>query len=193
MYIKGRSIDLRPLGGSDYGELIAWAHEPSASHLLAHRAADALFTRGSGKPSVLLRDSSVFAVDRHGQLVGYSGMFEGSPLRHDALFEVHLVGELPASCSLEAWAAVLSYGFGRFPLATARRRVLACDERQILISRTMGFVSDGIERQAHWLTDQFHDIALLSLTRREWLAKMRTFEDQLGIQLSYEGLQSDEP
>ena len=70
---------------------------------------------------------------------------------------------------LEALSAMLSWLFARYGFQRITARHVAGHARSQRLLEILGFKTEGIERQAIWLNEQWHDVVSKGLLRSEYI------------------------
>jgi ribosomal-protein-alanine N-acetyltransferase len=68
----------------------------------------------------------------------------------------------------EALAAVLAWGFGELELNRVEAQVHPDNRPSLALLRKLGFVEEGLLREAGYWAGSHHDLLLHSLLKREW-------------------------
>lgn len=106
-----------------------------------------------------------------GQLVGSCGLF-----RWDRHWQSCVIGyELGKAAwgsglMFEALSAVLGWGFEHMALNRVQAQVHPDNAASLAVLRRLGFVQEGHQREAGFWLGRHHDLQLLALLRRDWLA-----------------------
>jgi len=187
MLLLGQLVRLLPLNPSDEAELILWAHDPYAHHILALRAISAMFSPLVGDVDAAIADSLTFAItDRQQNRIGFALAY--SMNHRDRWLYVDIIAreESPPSLALEAWALLIDFVFAWYPLKLIYREVPDFVPEELKVSHSMGFEDIGTMPKRLWLAGNNWDVSLASLTRERWSHFRQIFETTIAIQLAYE-------
>lgn len=64
--------------------------------------------------------------------------------------------------------ALINYGFSQLQLHRIEIKAATENRKSQAIPEKLGFVQEGILRQAEWVHDRFHDLKLYSLLKEDW-------------------------
>lgn len=175
-------IELVPFGRQDFDRLIAWI--PDEAFLVRWAGTSQFrFPLDSSQLDAYLRPALAEvptrriykAIDRSaGTVVGHIELNNIDVGNRSARVERVLVG-LPAlrrkGIGTQIVRRVLRIGFNELGLHRIELLVFACNRPAIACYEKVGFVPEGVLRQARWHDGQFWDLALYSLLRPEWAAR----------------------
>jgi ribosomal-protein-serine acetyltransferase len=72
---------------------------------------------------------------------------------------------------LRACRAMVTEGFGNYDLHRIEIRCATGNRRSYAIPRKLGFVEEGILRDAEWLYDHWVDLRVFSMLEQDWIQK----------------------
>ncbi|MGR6915137.1 GNAT family N-acetyltransferase [[Actinomadura] parvosata] len=174
--LKGARVTLRPVGPEHVDGLIESVSDPDVRRLTGSHATfdpDQLrawyATRGD-HPDRL--DLAIMAGDEY---VGEVVLNELDAPNLSCNLRIGLVGPrvFGKGYGTEAIELVLGHAFGTTPLHRIRLGVYAFNERARHVYKKIGFVEEGVERDALLWDGQWHDCVLMAILRPEWQAASR--------------------
>ena len=179
--IYGERIRLRAAEREDLKKFHEWINDPEVTFGLAlylpmsMRDEEAWFENVGKRPP----DERPLAIDlRAGdgwRLIGNSGIFEIDHVAHSAEVGI-LIGDKSVwnqGLGTEAVSLLLRHGFEMLNLNRILLRVYADNPRAIRSYQKAGFVQEGTLREAVFKRGKYEDVHLMSVLRREWLARKK--------------------
>ncbi|SEG93433.1 Protein N-acetyltransferase, RimJ/RimL family [Nonomuraea solani] len=172
--LKGERVTLRPAGPEHADGLIELISDPevhrltgSHGHVEPEHARRWYATRGEHTERL---DLAIMADD------DYVGEVVLNELDTDNLscnLRIALVGArvFGKGYGTEAIGLVLGHAFGTTPLHRVKLAVYAFNERARHVYKKIGFVEEGVERDALRWDGEWHDAVLMSILRPEWQAR----------------------
>jgi len=73
--------------------------------------------------------------------------------------------------------AMLDYALIERPMNRVEIRAAVENGRSRAVPERLGFTYEGIARQAEWMYDHYHDLAVYSMLREEWMLKRESAGD----------------
>jgi RimJ/RimL family protein N-acetyltransferase len=172
--IEGTLVNLTPLDPANAEIARAWVSDPRvntwmvAGHAPITAASELAFYANAEKEQAegvgyqfeihaaddgrLLGNCGLMEIDRfdrHGEV----GIFIGNPAEHGKGF------------GRDSIVALLRFAFETIGLHTVRIRAICGNDRAIALYRSIGFKDVGTLREGRYIRGQFHDVALLDMTR----------------------------
>jgi ribosomal-protein-serine acetyltransferase len=68
-------------------------------------------------------------------------------------------------------SSLLKYLFETLKINRVEIQVAVNNQKSIAIPERLGFVSEGIKRDGHWLYDHYEDIVTFSMLAKDWINK----------------------
>ncbi|TYB52186.1 GNAT family N-acetyltransferase [Nonomuraea sp. PA05] len=175
--LKGERVTLRPVGPEHVDGLAELVSDPDVRRLTGSHAgfeADQLrlwyATRGD-QPDRL--DLAIMADDEY---VGEIVLNELDPPNLACNLRIGLIGQrvFGKGYGSEAIELLLDHAFGTTPLHRIRLGVYAFNDRARHVYEKLGFVEEGVERDALLWDGEWHDAVLMAILRPEWRARSRS-------------------
>jgi ribosomal-protein-serine acetyltransferase len=172
----GDGIELRPVRATDSAELYA-AIDRNRSRLrtwlpwvgLSYTETDLLVFLQQREIDNSTKISLTAHIRFHGELCGAIGL--------------HTIDQRHRSSSIGYWLdkayegrgimthacrAVVTQGFQQYGLHRIEIRCATGNDRSMAIPRRLGFVEEGILREAEWLYDHWVDLRVFSMLEQDW-------------------------
>lgn len=174
MILDGKKIYLRFLQKSDVDEFCVWYSDRQVTRLIGIKplSQDQATTRFNS----LLTDPNgvyfgIIKKDEEG-IIGY--VFLAHILKsHRVAREFGIViGDKNLwghGYGSEATRLILEYGFKHLKLHRIQLGVLDFNERALHMYRKLGFIEEGIQREARLVDDKWHNIIMMSMLKQEFL------------------------
>lgn len=173
----GERIGIRPLQPGDAGALRRFMTDPEVANLLFEEL-------GGEPPSAWLLGAMIFfqslagapdfgIVEKDGRLVGAVRLWRVSERNRSAMLTIYL-GEKRVwnrGYGQDALRLVLRHAFGSMGLHRVELHVFDFNERAIACYERVGFVREGVRREALFREHGFHGIVVMGVTRREFQAR----------------------
>jgi diamine N-acetyltransferase len=179
--IYGERIRLRAPEREDVKKFHEWINDPEVTLGLSlylpmsMRDEEAWFENVAKRPP----DEKPLTIDvRAGdgwRLIGNSGFFEIDHVAHSAEVGI-MIGDKSVwnqGLGTEAISLLLRHGFETLNLNRIFLRVYAENPRAIRSYQKAGFVHEGTLREAVFKRGKFDDLHMMSILRREWLARKK--------------------
>lgn len=168
-----KSVTLGPLTAADSDVMFRWINdratvESNSAYRPAHRSAhDAWFK------SVQARcDLVIFAIRESAseRLVGTCQLFDIQPVHRHAELQIRIGNEDDRGKGYGGTALreLTAFGFGSLNLHRIMLRVFGSNERAIASYVKAGFVTEGRQREAVWISSRWEDVVTMGLLRRDW-------------------------
>jgi RimJ/RimL family protein N-acetyltransferase len=110
----------------------------------------------------------VRVIESNGEAIGMCGLIDIDPTYRNAEIWLYVAGARRAGVGHEVVRQLLAYGFGTVGLHRVRARVFAFNEPALRFFPACGFVAEGVEREAVFKRNQFHDVHLFGILDREF-------------------------
>jgi RimJ/RimL family protein N-acetyltransferase len=125
--------------------------------------------------AVKSKESFFFAIRllADGRLIGSCGLFDISPKNRCATFGI-AIGDKDCwgkGFGTDATQVLLRFAFQELNLNRVQLEVFAFNQRAIRAYEKIGFVHEGVRRQALFREGRYHDVLLMAILREEWLAR----------------------
>ena len=174
VYRTGERIDLCPIRTEDVHVYQRWMNDPEISHFLNRvyplttEAELKWLERSAGETStqvilgIRLKDSRV--------LIGNCSLFNIDPVHRSACFGI-VIGEKEhwsEGYGTEATKMMLEIGFRDLNLNRIYLDVHSFNERAKRCYEAIGFVKEGVFRQAIYADGKYHDTIRMGLLKDEW-------------------------
>lgn len=173
----GDVIGIRPLRPSDAGALRRFVMDPDVAHLL--------FEEVGGEPPSVLALALVIGfqslagqvefgiVERGGRLVGSVKLWRISEKNRSAMLTI-FIGEQKVwnrGYGTDALRLILRHAFGNLGLNRVELNVFDFNVRAIRCYEKVGFVREGVRRDALLRGGHYHDIVVMGVLREEFFAR----------------------
>lgn len=173
----GEVVGIRPLRPGDAAAIRRMVMDPEVAHLLFEEIAGpppSAFTLGiliatgrlSGRPEFAI-------VERSGRIIGCVRLWRVSYKNRSAMLTI-FIGDKSRwgqGCGTDALRLMLHYAFGPMDLRRVELNVFDYNLRAIRSYEKVGFVREGVRRQALARDGQFHDILVMGVLREEFAAR----------------------
>jgi ribosomal-protein-serine acetyltransferase len=117
-------------------------------------------TDGSGSPCLIIY---------LGSLVGFAGIDRIDPVSKSCNLGYYLAESFQGrGIVTRACRSLLDYAFDTLGMNRVQISANPQNTGSIAIPERLGFVYEGVQRQAHILNGQFHDLAVYSMLSSEW-------------------------
>ncbi|MET9245161.1 GNAT family protein [Nonomuraea sp. NPDC003709] len=172
--LTGDRVTLCPVGPEHVDGLFELVSDPEVGRLTgSHGEID----RGAARQWYATRkdhaDRLDLAIMAAGEYVGEIVLNELDQHNLACNLRIALIGEraFGKGYGTEAIELVLDHAFATTPLHRIRLGVYAFNERARHVYKKVGFVEEGVERDALLWDGEWHDAVLMSVLRREWPAR----------------------
>jgi len=175
--LYGEHVYPRPLQKGDAEEFVLWFGDLEVTRFLGMEP----LTRDKATMwfNELLRDSTgqYFGIVKENdkKLIGYT-FLTGISERHKIAKEFGIVigdkEEWGKGYGTEATRLMLEYGFSVLKLHRIQLLVLDFNRRALRMYRKLGFVREGIQREARSVNDEWHDVIMMSMLEKEFQRKL---------------------
>ena len=173
----GERIGIRPLQPGDAAALRRFMTDPEVAYLLFEEL-------GGEPPSALLLGFLIFfqsmgnspdfgIIEKNGHLVGSVRLWRVSERNKSAMLTI-FIGEKRVwnrGYGQDALRLVLRHAFGPMNLHRVELHVFDFNVRAIAAYERVGFVREGVRRQALFRDSRYHDIVVMGVTRAEFDAR----------------------
>lgn len=172
--LRGSKVSLRPIGPDDAEAMFASLQDPTVRHMTATvgeftREQVQKYCRNIAEDEDRA-DFAIFANDQPQITVGEVSINEVDWDNQQANYRIALYGEafFGKGYGSEATRLVLEYGFNHMNLHRIDLEVFDYNARAVAMYERMGFVREGVKREAlHW-EDRFHDVIIMSMLKHEF-------------------------
>jgi RimJ/RimL family protein N-acetyltransferase len=176
--LEGERVRFRPLEDGDLDDLVRWWRDPSwavLQQLIAkpRPAASVREMFREWSASERAGDVGFSVVDREsGALVGHVTLFGAAlPVRAATLAVMIGSEHVGNGFGTDAVRLLTDYGFREMGLNRIELRVHAFNDRARAVYGRVGYVEEGVRRDATFHDGLFHDEVVMSVLAREWLAR----------------------
>ena|SRR5579863_3298219 len=105
----------------------------------------------------------------HGELCGAIGLHVIDQRHRNTSIGYWLDGEYEGrGIMTRACRAIVTEGFRQYGLHRIEIRCATGNSRSLAIPRRLGFVEEGILREAEWVFDQWFDLRVFSMLEQDW-------------------------
>jgi RimJ/RimL family protein N-acetyltransferase len=173
-----RATTLAPLEARDLAKLNAWQNDPSIRDLIqGFRGPVRLETTEAWIRNVTeqnLQTRAVFAVHRGGETIGLAQLQSIDWVQRTAMLGIYIgdPSDRGAGTGAVATSLLLDYAFNGLDLVRVGLDVLASNAPARGLYERLGFVLEGVLRQAFLRAGVREDVALYALLKREWTADL---------------------
>jgi len=172
LFLQGECIYIRPLQASDFEELCVWYGDDQVTRFLGMKSlsmdkAKILFDQ-------MLNDKNgvYFGIIKKGdkRIIGYvflSQILRGRRVAREfgiVVGDKNLWGQRYGS---EAAKLMLEYGFEHLKLHRIELLVLDFNERAQHMHRKLGFVEEGVQKEARLVNDKWHDVIVMAKLEKQ--------------------------
>ncbi|MEV1178893.1 GNAT family protein [Nonomuraea sp. NPDC049784] len=175
--LTGEHVTLRPVGPEHVDGLFELISDPEVGRLTgSHGEIDLESARqwyATRKDHAERLDLAIIA---DGGYVGEVVLNELDRYNLSCNLRIALIGDrvFGKGYGTEAIRLVLDHAFATTPLHRIRLGVYAFNERARHVYKKVGFVEEGVERDALLWDGEWHDAVLMSVLRHEWPARSRS-------------------
>jgi RimJ/RimL family protein N-acetyltransferase len=175
--IWGEKVGIRPLLPTDAGLLRRFMTDPEVVHLLYEE-------EGSEPPPTLLLAGAIGLnwlnarhdygiVERDGRLIGSVRLWRISDRNKSACLTIFIgdKNRWGQGCGTDALRVLLRQAFGPLNLHRVELNVFDFNERAIRSYEKVGFVREGVRRQALVRWGKYHDVLVMGVLREEFATK----------------------
>lgn len=151
-FALGQDAQLLRMFGTDPTTLPEWTREEALDWVIA-----------------VQNDAHGFVIEDAGDLAGKARLRTLDPLHRRAVLELTLVDatKLDQGLIRRAVALMLDYAFDTLDLHRVSLRCLETNKRALTCYESSGFRREGVEREAIYLGDMWHDVLLLAKLARD--------------------------
>lgn len=172
--LTGPKVTLRPIGVENAEAMFASLNDPIVRHMTATR--DTYSLEQVRKYCAAIGDDedradfAIFDNERPDIAVGEVSINEADWDNRMANYRIALYGEafIGKGYGSAATRLVLAYGFNQMNLHRIDLEVYEYNQRAIAMYEHIGFVREGVKRDALYWEGRFHDVILMSLLRHEF-------------------------
>ncbi|MFG1945171.1 GNAT family N-acetyltransferase [Nonomuraea sp. NPDC048826] len=175
--LTGARVTLRPVGPEHADGLLALVSDPEVRRLTgSHAVPDPEACRQwcatrAGQP-----DRLDLAIEAGGEYVGEVVLNELDPANLSCNLRIALIGAraFGKGYGTEAIALALGHAFRTTPLHRVHLEVFAFNDRARHVYKKLGFVEEGLLRDALRWDGEWHDAVVMSVLRPDWQARSET-------------------
>lgn len=173
--LTGEKVVLRPFTAADAPRMLAIIRDPEVAHhtgnprtALTEERVRAWYASRGGQDDRL----DLAVTDRRtGELVGESVLFDWRPADRSCVFRILLgPGGRDRGLGTETVRLTVGHGFERLGLNRIELGVLAHNRRARRVYERVGFVAEGVRREATLRDGRAFDEVTMALLAREWAA-----------------------
>jgi len=175
--LKGKKVELNPLGKSDLANLLKWFNDMKVTQYLSmylpmteqgeEKWLERINTTSQNTDIVF----SINAFDGEKTIpIGTCGLHKIDWKNRDAEFGI-AIGEKEYwsnGYGTEAAELIIAYAFSQLNLHRISSAAYGFNERSIKMHLKIGFVQEGIVREAIYKNGQYQDKVLFGLLKKEW-------------------------
>ena len=177
--LQGDKVILRPVGRPDIEDSLKWFNDPEITQYISmylpmtemaeEKFIESLGSAEAGKKAMFC----IEAVENHGNKpIGTIGLDSINSKDHHAEFGI-TIGEKDywsKGYGTEAAELIIRYGFEQLNLHRIDSFAFSFNERSLRLHRKVGFIQEGLRREAWYSDGKYHDEVLFGLLRKEWQA-----------------------
>jgi len=177
IFSRGKRVSLRPPEESDIPRVLQWLNDPSTRRFLSRvhpltELEEKRFLETTATPGGTHQPFVIVETESH-EPIGCTGMHQ--------IDWVHRRCELgifigPASkrgqgLGREAFELLIAHAFEGINLHRVTLTVYAFNEAGIKCYERLGFVKEGVDREAHFVEGRYVDVFRYGLLSREWFTR----------------------
>lgn len=173
--LKGRLVTLCPVGLEHLDGLMELVSDPEVHRLTgSHGEFDAERLRAWYATRRDQTDRLDLAIMADGEFVGEVVLNELDAGNLSCNLRIALIGPrvFGKGYGTEAIELVLAHAFGTTPIHRIRLGVYPFNDRARHVYKKIGFVEEGIERDALLWEGEWHDAVLMAILRPDWQARV---------------------
>lgn len=176
--LEGSQVYLRPLNMEDAELYYHTLYQPETrrltgtqKHFTKHQIQQYVENKSADSSSVLL----LIALQENDEIIGDIAIQDIHEINRSANIRIAIThpNHQGRGYGQEALLLMLDYGFGVLQLHRIELEVFAYNLRAQHVYEKIGFVQEGIRRQALFYDHQYHDVILMSMLADEFRAKYR--------------------
>ena len=175
--LKGERVTLCPVGPEHIAGLIELVSDPEVHRLTgSHGEFDEARLRQWYATRGDHADRLDLAIMADGEFVGEIVLNELDAGNLSCNLRIALIGPraFGKGYGTEAIELLLDHAFGTTPLHRIRLGVYAFNDRARHVYKKVGFVEEGVERDALLWDGEWHDAVLMAVLRPDWQARSRS-------------------
>ncbi|UCC16213.1 MAG: GNAT family N-acetyltransferase [Dehalococcoidales bacterium] len=183
--LKGSKVTLRPVNKSDVEYMTRWMSDAEVTRYITpylpitemaeEKYVEILSMNTEGSIAYFIID----AIERdHQKPVGAIELGDINTNDHCASFGIS-IGEKDywsKGYGTEAAQLIIRYGFEQLNLHRISSVVFSFNERSLRLHTKVGFIQEGLRREAWYRDGEYHDEVLFGLLRKEWQVKNKPKE-----------------
>jgi RimJ/RimL family protein N-acetyltransferase len=171
--LEGPTVTLRPLGADDAEAMHEIFRSPTVRAMTgSHGDVPFETVRAwyAGLDGLSDRVDYGIVVNEGGELIGEAVLNRLDPDNHSATFRILLDADRHAGrgYGTEATLLLVEYGFVHLGLNRIELGVYAFNERARRVYERVGFVVEGVRREALWWEGRAHDEIIMAMLRRDF-------------------------
>lgn len=177
IFLEGKSVYLRPLDMDDMETFYAWFNNPELrQYLLLPYPITKLGEKEFLEKMMKDQDNVVLSivVKKNDRLIGNIGLHQlNSPVNkvsRKAMLGI-AIGDLEEASKgfgTEAIRLMLDYGFNSLNLHRVELMVVDYNKRARKAYKNIGFVEEGVKREAVFIDGKYHDTIMMGILKKEW-------------------------
>jgi RimJ/RimL family protein N-acetyltransferase len=176
--IIGKRIELGPVDLADVPDYTRWVNDPGIQPYLNRPWPVTEHEEAARLRKLIEADDAVgFAIRLRGsrRLIGRCAIWNIHRVNRSGLFTIFIgaADERDKGLGREATALTVTYGMDVLGLNRLELEVFAYNDRAIRLYESLGFVREGVRRQARFHDGAWHDGIQMSILASEWTNGLR--------------------
>jgi UDP-4-amino-4,6-dideoxy-N-acetyl-beta-L-altrosamine N-acetyltransferase len=174
---------IRLMAADDLERVLTWRNHPDIRHYMLTQHEITVdehlrwFEHARNDPS-----KRIFIFEHRKRALGlihFSGVAPGGI----ADWGFYTAPEAPKGLGRILGTTALDFAFQKLDLHKVCGQVLACNKASIRFHKTLGFSQEGVLRDQHFISDEYHDLICFGLLSQEWPPTgLNTIQDNSGKQ-----------
>ena len=177
VFERGPRVHLRPYCEADIPLILVWLNEPNTRRYLSrvfplNEAEEQEFVRRPYGPGAA-HESFIIVLSATNTPIGCTGLHQIDWVSRKAELGIFIGSEENRAQGLgtEAFQLAMRHAFEGLNLHRVSLTVFAFNDRAIQSYERIGFIREGVDREAHFVEGEYVDIIRYSMLAREWFAK----------------------
>ncbi len=175
--IRGKKVLFRPIEKSDISLFLRWFNDPEViRYLLSYLPITETMEEKFIEEAISGRDKThvnfvIEAIENDKtKPIGATALTKIDHRSQTAELAIAL-GEIEywgKEYGAEAARLIIEYGFNQLNLNRIESRVFGPNQRSLKLHQKLGFIREGVQRQAFYKNGEYMDIVCFGLLRKEW-------------------------